>query len=81
MPYCGTSTLVIQKFNDPAADRSGTQALAGWQFNVTQGGNPIAGSPFTTGAGGAAIFISGLSAGLHGHGSESGQLADHGIEG
>lgn len=57
----GTSTLVLQKFVDPAGDRTGTTAVGGFQFIVRKDGTAIAGSPFVVGA--AGLTIPGLTGG------------------
>ena len=65
---CGTvlttPSLYIQKFADPSGDRTGTEGLAGFQFNVTKDGTPLSGSPFTTPEGGL-IVLSGLETGTY----------------
>ena len=43
----GTSTLVLQSFADPNADRSGTSPVAGFQVIVSKDGVQVSGSPFT----------------------------------
>jgi hypothetical protein len=59
-----TPSLYIQKFSDPDGNRTGTEGLAGFQFIVKKDGVPLAGSPFTSPAGGL-IVLSGLGVGTY----------------
>ncbi|MBE0609807.1 MAG: hypothetical protein IH609_10530 [Dehalococcoidia bacterium] len=53
--------VIIEKFADPAGDRTGVNSITGFQIRVWNNGSEIAGSPFATT--GAQIVIPGLDPG------------------